>query len=197
MKKIILIIAVLLIIISGYAIYKDNSVPEENNMVLKNKKILMVIAPVDFRDEEYLEPRQVLESAGAAIDVASIQKIKARGVGGTEVDVNLTTGDINVDDYDAVVFVGGAGMEEILDDESLQVLALKFYNAQKLTTAICVAPAILAKAGILDGKQATSWPGVKADLQSGGAGFTGEDVTIFQNIITADGPDSAKKFGKK
>jgi len=62
---------------------------------------------------------------------------------------------------------------------------------------IPVAPAILAKAGILDGKQATSWPGVKADLQSGGAGFTGEDVTIFQNIITADGPDSAKKFGEK
>ena len=166
-------------------------------MILTNKKVLMVIPPKDFRDSEYNEPRQVIENSGAEIKVGSIQSGIAIGAEGTKVQIDLTVSEVNVEDFDAVVFVGGPGMAQIIDDESLQVLAKKFYDTGKLTAAICVAPAILAKAGILSGKQVTAWAGVKEDLESAGANFTGESVTVDGNVITGNGPATAKEFGEK
>lgn len=157
----------------------------------------MVVAPINFRDEEYAEPRKVLEAAGAAIKVASIQSGIARGVGGTEAKIDLTVSDVSVSDFDAVAFIGGPGMAEIVGDESLQILARKFYDAGKLTTAICVAPSILARAGVLNGKQATSFSSVEQDLKDGGALYTGKDVTRDGLIITANGPEAAEKFGER
>ena len=157
----------------------------------------MVVSPIDFQDKEYNDSREILEGAGALIKVASIQGEVAKGASGTEVSLDLTVSEVNIDDFDAVVFIGGGGMVEIIDDESLQVLAKKFYNADKLITAICVAPAILAKAGILEGKQATSWDGAKEDLRIGGAIYTGDVVTQDKKIITGNGPMAAKEFGEK
>lgn len=166
-------------------------------MKLENKKILMVVTPKDFRDEEYLEPRKILEDAGAQIKVASIQGGTAVGVNGTRVNIDVLTGEADPKDYEAVLFVGGPGMAEISNDDTLKSLAWNFYNEQKLTTAICAAPAVLAKAGILKGKKATSWSGVEKDVRQGGAIFTGAPVTVDGRIVTADGPASARAFGEK
>jgi protease I len=109
----------------------------------------------------------------------------------------MTVSEVIVEDFDAVVFIGGPGMVEILGDESLQILAKKFYEAERLTTAICAASAILARAGVLRGKQATSWSGVEEDLKSGGAIYTGRTVTVDGKIITGNGPEAAREFGEK
>jgi protease I len=190
----ILLIAILLI--TGCALNKDDA-QSNKDMALQSKKVLIVVAPIDFRDEEYTELRQVLENAGAEVKVASIQGGTAKGAGGTEAKIDLTVSEVNVDDFDAIAFIGGPGMAQIVGDESLQVLAKKFYNAGKLTTAICVAPAILARVGILEGKQATSWQGSQEDLNNGGATYTGAAVTQDGRIITANGPAAAREFGEK
>ncbi|MFH1522644.1 MAG: DJ-1/PfpI family protein [Patescibacteria group bacterium] len=169
----------------------------DNQEQAETNKILMVIAPQLFRDQEYTEPRKIFEENGIEVSVASIQGGKAIGAEGTEVNIDLTVSEVSVEDFEAVVFIGGPGMAQIIDDESLQVLAKKFYNAGKLTAAICVAPSILAKAGIFDNKRATVWADNKDDLIAGGADYTGESVTIDGKIITADGPSSAKEFGEK
>lgn len=88
-------------------------------------------------------------------------------------------------------------MAQITSDESLQLLAKKFYEAGKLTAAICVAPAILAKAGVLSGKKATSWSGAVDDLKNGGAIYVNEQVVRDGQLITADGPSAAASFAKK
>lgn len=194
MRK-LLVLIIILLIITGCGVFKKDTQP--NNMVLTNKKILMVVAPKDFRDEEYLEPKKVLEEAGVLIKVASIKGGIAKGVGGTEIRIDLVVDEANVDEFDAVLFVGGPGMAEMVDNEKLQNLAREFYDKGKLTTAICVAPAILAKAGILKGKNATSWSGVEKDLKENGAHYTAEKVTQDGKLITADGPSSAKEFGEK
>lgn len=190
-------VLLILILLSGCAARQEIAPSAEKNMALTSKKVLMVVAPVGFRDEEYAEPRQVLESAGAEIKVASIQSGAAKGAGGMEAKIDLTVSRVNVNDFDAVVFVGGPGMAEIIGDDTLQTLAKKFYEAGKLTTAICVAPAVLAKAGVLAGKKATAWSGAESDLRAGRADYTGERVTIDGLIITANGPAAAKEFGEK
>lgn len=169
---------------------------EQSSNVGGPSKILMVIAPHDFRDEEYQEPRDIFEDNNYQVDVASIQTGTAVGVNGTEVEIDTTTDQASPNDYEAVVFVGGPGMAQITKDETLAFLAQKFYQGEKLTTAICVAPAILARAGILENKKATSFPNAQEDLESGGAEFTGDKVTVDGRIVTANGPEAATEFAQ-
>jgi len=157
----------------------------------------MVVVPRDFRDAEYSEPRKLFEEAGAKVQVASIQPGVAIGAEGLEVNIDLTVGQAEPEKFDAVVFVGGPGMLEIIDDESLQVLAKKFYGEEKITASICAASAILAQAGILEGKTATGWSGVRETMEEGGAKFSPESVVVDGKIITADGPASAREFGEE
>ena len=194
MKKIILFL-ILFLLLSGCGIKKNISQPKNN--MLANDKILMVIAPKDFRDPEYNEPRKVFEEAGAEVKVASIQGGVAIGAEGTEVNIGLTVGEVRVEDFDAVVFVGGPGMAQIIGDETLQILASEFFAAWKITSAICVAPAILAQAGVLKGKKATAWSGVQDVLENGGASFSPQPVVVDGKIITADGPAAAREFGEE
>lgn len=194
LKIFIFLSLILLVPGCGLTYQSRQNFNSEKNMA---KKVLMVVAPKDFRDDEYLEPRQVLERGGVEIKVASIVSGQAKGAAGTIAPIDLTVGEASANDFDAVLFVGGPGMVNLVSDQRLTKLAKAFYQAGKLTTAICVAPAILAKAGILKGKKATSWSGAKNDLIGGGAIYTDESVTVDGQIITASGPAAAKEFGEK
>ena len=164
---------------------------------LEGKKILMIIAKSKFRDEEYLEPRKELESAGAAITVASSSLDTAEGMLGLKVKPDLLIGSVKEEDFDGIVFVGGGGAREYFDSPVAHKLAQGFHGHGKLTSAICIAPATLANAGILKGKKATAFPSSEASLRSHGAVVTGEPVAIDGNIVTGVGPEAAKQFGKK
>jgi len=164
---------------------------------MKNKNILMVLAPVGFQDLEYGQPREEFEKAGFNIKIASLQNGIAQGAFGAQVKIDLLATEVNTDDFDAVVFVGGGGMIELVDREELKKLARDFAQNNKLTAAICIAPMILANAGLLHGRQGTVHVSAKDDFINKGANYTGEDVTINNNIITASGPPAAKEFGQK
>jgi protease I len=195
--KKILILSILIILLSGCSLPFGKKQASTNNMNTAKNKILMVVSPIDFRDAEYFVPKAIFEKTGMEVRTASIQSGTAKGADGGEVKIDLTISDVNISDFDAVIFVGGPGMAQIVADDSLQMLAKKFYDAGKLTTAICVAPSILARAGILEGKQATSFDGVKEDLKNGKANYTGNKVEVDGKIITANGPEAAKEFGEK
>jgi len=169
---------------------------DKKEAVMKNK-ILMVVAPLDFRDVEYFTPKKIFEDEGFAVSTASIQSGTARGADGGEVKIDLTVSQADSADFVAVVFVGGPGMRQITDDESLQALAIKFSKAGKLITAICVAPAVLAKAGLLAGKEATSHSDAKQVLEDAGALFLDQPVVVSDKIITANGPEASEEFGRQ
>ena len=105
--------------------------------------------------------------------------------------------DVNPDDYDAVLFVGGPGCFVFFDDPAAHKLAKAFYDSKKPTAAICAAPSILANAALLAGVRATCFSGQAENLKSRGADYTGSPVEQDGLIITADGPNSAKAFGNK
>jgi protease I len=184
-----------ILLLTGCTSNKNLSQSENNMPAIK--KILMVISPKDFRDQEYNDPKEVFSRAGAEVKVASIQGGTAIGVDGTEVSIDMAVSQVDPTQFDAVVFIGGPGMLEIINDESLQILAKKFFKEGKITAAICAASSVLAQARVLEGKNAAGWSGVRDIIEKNGAFFSDEGVVVDGKIITADGPTSAWKFGEE
>lgn len=169
---------------------------------MPGKKILMVIAPKNFRDEELFHTKDELEKAGYGITIASTTTDVAVGMLGGRVRPDKMLNEVNAADYDAVIFVGGSGSQVYFNDPQAHRIARDATSRNKLIGAICIAPSILANAGVLKGKRATVWDSEGARgpfasiLTKGGAVYTGEAVTKDGKIITADGPTSARMFGR-
>jgi len=169
--------------------------------ITMEKKILMVVALKDFQDEEYFVPKEILERAGFLIDTTSTEKGIAIGSQGSEAIIHVGLDEINIENYKAVIFCGGSGMANELDNQDLHKLAKDFYGNDKIVAAICVAPVLLAKAGILKDKKATAWSSALdksliKSLEENGGIYQDSPVVIDNKIITANGPDAAEEFGK-
>lgn len=159
----------------------------------------MIVAFEDFRDEEYFVPRGIFEETQATIRVVSDELGIAQGADGGEVNVDIDLSDLDVSDFDAIVFIGGPGALSHLDNEDSYKVAKETLSHNKILAAICVAPAILAKAGVLNGKKATVWANALDKsaakvLEQNGAIYQKEPVVRDGNIITGDGPSAAKQF---
>lgn len=190
----------LLLLLMGCARQAEEEVPG-----MAGKKIVMIVAPENFRDEEFAVPKDYFESKGIAVAVASTRKGECRGMFGAKANATLSLAEVRAADFGAVVFVGGQGTPTVRrENESLRI-AREFASAGKVVAAICWAPTILAKAGVLEGKNATVWFGDDAEygkdtgqvLEQYGAHYTGEGVTVDGKFITADGPRNARKFAEE
>ncbi len=162
---------------------------------VEGKSVLMVIAPENFRDEEFLEPRGVFETLKMEVTVASKGVKTAKGAMGASVEIDKDISAVDVDEYDAIVFIGGPGASVYFDDSTVLAIAKDAYEKGKIIGAICIAPSILANAGVLEGKKATCFDSESSNLETQGAEYTGSDVEVDGKIITANGPASARKFG--
>ncbi len=160
------------------------------------KTVVMIIAQGNFRDEELLQPKQVLERNGVEVKVASTTLSEVKGMLGAKVKPDILVRDINVRDFDAIVFVGGIGASQYWDDPIAHKLAREAFNSNRIVAAICIAPVTLARAGILKGKKATVWSSEVEKLRKKGAIITGKNVERDGNIITASGPFAAGEFGE-
>ena len=94
-----------------------------------------------------------------------------------------------------MIFIGGPGTVPLINDPDFIKIAQNFYQADKVTAAICAAVAILANADLLIGKNATSWSGVQQTLINHGANWQNSPVVVDGQIITAQGPAVALEFG--
>jgi protease I len=163
---------------------------------LDGMKILMIIAAGNFRDEEFLEPKGIFEKQGAKVVIASTTLKKVKGMLGATVMPDILIEKAKVEDYQAIIFVGGTGASQYWNDPLAHKIVKEAIKQGKILGAICIAPVTLANAGVLEGKKATVFESDKAELKAKGALYTGLDVQIDGNIITADGPTSATKFGE-
>ena len=159
------------------------------------KKAVFIIAKSDFRDEEYLEPKAVLEKAGIAVTTASLTPGPCTGKLGAKANAGIGITEIKISDFDTIVMVGGPGSYDYFHNKDLHKLIAGMFASGKIIAGICAGAAVLAYSGILKGKKATSFSGVSKDLISCGAVYTGKPVESDGTIITADGPSSAKQFG--
>jgi len=162
---------------------------------LEGKKILMIIGSQNFRDEELLEPKRIFENEGGKVVIASSTLEPIKGMLGKIVKADILIDDVKVDDYDAIIFIGGIGAKEYWENETAHKIAKESIEKGKKLGAICLAPVILAKAGVLKDKNATVWKSEKKQLTENGAKYTGKYLEVDGNIITADGPENARYFG--
>ncbi len=168
------------------------------------KKILMVIAPEKFRDEELFVPKKHFEGRGIEVTIASTKTGECSGMMGKTATADLTLNAVKVGDYDAIVFVGGAGTPIIRKEKKALDIAQEAAAKGKVLGAICWATTTLAKAGVLEGKRATVWVGDDAEfgmktseyLEKQGATYSDEGFVVDGKIVTADGPGNAENFAR-
>jgi len=152
-------------------------------MIIKNveviaMKAIVIIAQKGFQDTEYEKTTEVLKKGGVQVTVAS------------------QTTDIATGKVKAKVIIGGPGTDSLAADASVISLVKDARKMGKTVAAICIAPIILAKAGILQGRKATVFSTGRKEIEAGGAIYQLSDVVIDKGVITGSGPEASTKFGE-
>jgi protease I len=168
------------------------------------KRIAMIIAHQDFQDIEFGTPYKYFIDNGAKVDIFSNRSGTAKGAFGLEAEANGTLDQLKVEDYDAIVFIGGSGTPSVRKEPRALEIAQEAVKKGKILGAICWSPTILAKAGVLNGINATVWLGNDPEygmttnmvLAKYGANYAGQDLIIDGKIVTANGPPAAGKYAK-
>ncbi len=103
---------------------------------------------------------------------------------------------MRIDDYDAIIFIGGIGAAEYVANPIALNLAREAVRNRKILAAIGTAPTILANAGVLTGVRTTSLLSERSRLVLAGALYTGTPVEEDRGIITGRDPGAAMQFGR-
>jgi len=154
---------------------------------------IMVPLAEDFEEIEALTVVDVLRRAGIEVNTVGVVGSVISGLHGIRITTDKRLSEVNADDYDGIVLPGGPSYS-ILARTSQIINILKKLNSQgKLIAAICAAPSVLAKAGVLEGRRATIYPGMEKELP-----YPRDDrVVVDGNIITSQGPGTAMEFALK
>ncbi|ODV00425.1 MAG: 4-methyl-5(B-hydroxyethyl)-thiazole monophosphate biosynthesis protein [Thiobacillus sp. SCN 63-57] len=135
----------------------------------------------------------LLRRAGIEVTTAGLRPGIVKASRGVQLVPDLTLDVALQDDYDMVVLPGGMpGAAHLKEDARILDLLKKMATAGKYTAAICAAPMVLAEAGVLNGKQATSYPGFLDGLP--GVSVSGAPVVQDGKVLTSRGPGTAMDF---
>jgi protease I len=165
-------------------------------------KRVAILATDGFEQSELVEPKRLLEEAGAETTVVSIKGGEIRGWNtndwGQSVPVDQTVDQSFPDEFDALMLPGG-----VMNPDKLRMNAgaveftKQFFAAGKPVGAICHGPWLLVEADVVRGRKVTSWPSLKTDLRNAGAEWVDEQVVTDQGMVTSRKPDDIPAFAQK
>lgn len=157
--------------------------------------IILLLAD-GFEEIEALTPVDMLRRAGLEIKTVAISGRNAKGSHGIEVLCDATTEEIDLTQVDMAIFPGGMPGSVNLDASPYtdKVIEAVLNNGGRLA-AICAAPLVLGRRGLLVGKEAICYPGFEAELK--GAKISDKAVVTDGNITTAMGMGVALEFAKE
>ncbi|GAB1596770.1 type 1 glutamine amidotransferase domain-containing protein [Lysobacter claricitrinus] len=162
-------------------------------------KRIAILATDGFEQSELMKPRALLKEAGFHVDVVSPKAGAIRGWSkkewGDNVPVDVELSQARADDYDALVLPGGViNPDQLRTQEAAVEFVRAFDRAGKTLAAICHGPWLLVEAGAAKGRNVTSWPSVRTDLQNAGATWKDEAVVRDGHVITSRKPDDIPDF---
>lgn len=158
-------------------------------------KVLIVLES-GFEEIEATIPVDVLRRLNFEVTIAGATS-PVEGSHGIKVIPDILFSQIDSSGYDCLILPGGMpGSINLRDNPIIIHLVSKMFSEGKIIAAICAAPVVLAKAGILKGKKATCYPSFKNEL-GGGCLFTATAVETAGSIITARGPGASFEFAAK
>lgn len=167
-----------------------------------NKSKILIMSTHGFEQSQLEVPLSKLRDAGATVHVATPDGHFITGWDGQNwglsVEADLKISDVMVDDYIALVLPGGQINADLLRiDESAVRTVRSFFEKNKIIAAICHAPWLLIEAGVIKGREATSFPSIKTDLVNAGAKWVDKEVVIDNGIITSRSPKDLEAFVAK
>ncbi len=154
-----------------------------------------VFLATGFEEVEALAPVDILRRAGVDVKTVSVKDsryVKSAHSVIIKADIILREADLN--NATMLILPGGMpGAEELAACHRLNKALIQHNDKNGLIGAICAAPMVLGKLGLLEGRRATCYPGFETYLA--GAEYTGKKVETDRNIVTAYGPGAAFDFG--
>ena len=158
-------------------------------------KSICIFLATGFEEVEALFPLDILRRGGLSVKTVSVMgEPTVTGAHGVPVVADCLIEDLNEADIEMIVLPGGLPGATNLDAHAgLDALVRSFASAGKPLAAICAAPMVYGKRGLLKGKKATCYPGFDKFLE--GAEYTGNMVEIADNFILGKGPAAAYMFG--
>lgn len=168
---------------------------------IREAKIL-IMATDGFEQSELMTPLQKLREAGAWVQVAAPKGSEIRGWNdkewGESIAVDLDIRSVDPSDYHCLVLPGGQMNPDTLRlNEDAIDLILDFLHAGKIVAAICHAPWLLVEAGVVEGRELTSWPSIRTDVENAGGQWVDKAVVVDDTIITSRSPADLDAFVAK
>lgn len=155
------------------------------------KKAILFLAD-GFEEIEAVSVIDLLRRASIELTIAGVTGPMAVSARGLRVMADIELSKLTSNDYDAFILPGGPGFVSLQRSKKNIDMLLEGFNAGKLICAICAAPTILAKMGILDGRNYTVFPSMRSEIKTG---THKECSTVTDgNVITGNGPGAASEF---
>jgi len=137
----------------------------------------------------------LLRRAGIDVTTAGLDDGTVTASRGTVLVPDTTLDEALAHDYDMVVLPGGLpGADHLANDARIIALLQHMAARERYTAAICAAPRVLARAGLLDGCTATSFPGSIDVAAIPGLNYVEQPVVIDGRVVTSRGPGTAMDF---
>jgi protease I len=168
---------------------------------LKGKRVAF-LATTGVEQVELTEPWRAVESAGATPELVSLESGEVQAHDHLEkadtFPVDAEVSNAGASDYDALVLPGGVANPDFLrQDEDAVAFVRGFFEAGKPVAAICHAPWMLIEAGVVGGRDVTSFPSLRTDLENAGANWTDQEVVVDAGLVTSRNPDDLPAFCDK
>jgi len=148
-----------------------------------------------FEEIEAITIIDVLRRADIEVVTASLETKTVIGAHAIAIIADTLLDQVNSSEFDAIVLAGGAGTFRMREDPRIIKMLIAHAKADKLIGAICAAPTVLSKAGLLKGKRATSFPSVQDQLEVGE--YLIIPVVVDGFVVTSRGAGTAMAFALK
>ncbi len=162
--------------------------------MMSGKKACLILAE-GFEEIEAVTVFDVMRRAGVELNLVGLNNEESWVIGsrGLRTGVDKPVSEVDAASLDLLVLPGGMpGTRNLAASDQVLELLRSVSSGGQLIGAICAAPMVLARAGLLQNKRVTCYPDVKGELN--GAVYTGARVEKDELLITADGPGSALEF---
>lgn len=161
----------------------------------KKMGTVYVFLATGFEEIEALAPIDILRRANIEVKTVSVKDTRyVESAHGIVIKADIILREADIPNAEMLILPGGMpGAEELAACPKLSRVLLSHHGRNGLIAAICAAPMVLGKIGILQDHRATCYPGFEKYLE--GAKYTGAEVEVDRNIITAYGPGAAIDFG--
>lgn len=172
--------------------------PEHN---IAGKKVAFLLTD-GVEQVELSSPWNAVKEAGGVPTLVAPKSGKLQGYDGTDkgemFDVDLTLAEANAADFHALVIPGGVvNADHLRADKDAQGFARAFFEQHKPVASICHGPWLLIDAGVVRGRNLTSYHTLKTDLLNAGANWSDEEVVVDQGLVTSRSPKDLPAFNDK